>query len=172
MAVLSTIQFTKEHPVRKANIVSAIVGMAFSGTAFIITFSFRQFKNVPVGPEFFPRILATGLFLCSFILLLQALAANPKKDKPAPTISPLNKGMQRLFAGIGIIVLYAICWEPVGFIIATPLAMFGMMLLLGFRKYLTMVIFSLGTTAVIFAAFRIFLYVDMPLGLLEYILYY
>jgi len=144
--------------------------MLFSGAAFIKTFSFRQFKNVPVGPEFFPRALAAGLFVCSAVLLIQAIFANPKKDKKAPTISPLDKGMQRLFAGIAIIIVYALCWEPVGFIIATPLAMAGMMLLLGYRKYLMMVIFSLATTIVVFGAFKVFLNVDMPLGLLESLL--
>jgi putative tricarboxylic transport membrane protein len=141
--------------------------MAFSATAFILTFGFKQFRNVPVGPEFFPRYLAAGLFVCSVALLIQGIKANPKKDKPAPTISPLDKGMQRLFAGIAIIVVYALCWEPVGFLIATPLAMAGMMFLLGYRRYSMMVIFSLGATAVIFSAFRLFLHVDMPLGILE-----
>ena len=155
---------------KKANLVSAIVGMAFSATAYILTLSFKQFKNVPVGPEFFPRYLATGLFICSAVLLIQAIRANPKKDKKAPTISPLDKGMQRLFAGIAIIIVYALFWEPVGFIIATPLAMVGMMILLGYRKYMMMIIFSLGTTVVVFGAFKVFLNVDMPLGLLEFLL--
>jgi len=48
--------------------------------------------------------------------------------------------------------------------------MAGIMLLLGYRRYLMMVIFSIGTTLVVFAAFRIFLNVDMPLGILESIL--
>ena len=155
---------------RKANFFSGLVGMIFSATAFTMTFGFKQFKNVPVGPEFFPRYLAGALFLCSTILLVQAIRANPKKDKGAPTISPLDKGMQRLFAGIGIIIVYALCWEPVGFIIMTPLAMTAIMLLLGYRKKLTMIIFALATTVVVFGAFKIFLNVDMPLGILDMIL--
>ena len=151
---------------KKANIVCGLVGMTFSAAAFIKTLSFRQFQNVPIGPEFFPRYLAGGLFLCSLILVLQAVLAKSKKDKPAPTISPLDKGMQRLFAGIAIIFVYALCWEPVGFVIATPVAMAGMMFLLGYRKYLMMAIFSLATTIVVFGAFRFFLNVDMPLGIL------
>ena len=152
---------------RKANLVGAVTGMVFSAAAFIKTLSFKQFKNVPVGPEFFPRYLAAGLFVCSAILFVQAMLANPKKDKKAPTISPLDRGMQRLFAGIAIIVVYALCWEVLGFVIATPLAMAGMMLLLGYRRYPLMALFSLGTTIVVFGAFRFFLNVDMPLGILE-----
>ena len=157
---------------RKANIVCGLVGMAFSAFAFYQTLSFRQFLNVPIGPEFFPRYVAAGLFICSFILILQSLKPGSKNDKPAPTISPLNKNMQRLFVGIAIIIVYAVCWELIGFLIITPFAMFAIMLLMGFRKYRSMVLFSLIMPVVVFGAFRIFLNVDMPLGLLEYVFYY
>ena len=152
---------------RKANFFCALVGMAVSGTAFFMTLGFKKFKNVPVEPAFFPRILTIGLFISSLILLIQAITADPKKDKKSPTISPMDKGMRRLFAGIAIIVVYALLWEPLGFIISTPLAMAGMMFLLGYRNYLKMVTFSLGTMIVVFGAFKFFLTVDMPLGVLE-----
>ena len=156
---------------KKANIACGLVGMAFSAYAFIQTLGFRKFPLVPIGPEFFPRYLSAGLFTCSLILIIQALLSKPKKNEAkAPTISPFDKGMQRLFVGIAIIIVYAICWEPVGFVIATPPAMIAIMLLLGYRRYVMMVIFSLGTTLVIFGAFRIFLNVNMPLGILRGIL--
>jgi len=141
--------------------------MAFSAFAFIRTLGFRRFPLVPIGPEFFPRQLAIGLFICSTILVIQSLVAKSQKSEKTPTISPLDKGMQRLFAGIGIIIVYALLWEIVGFLIITPIAMAAIMLLLGYRKYLMMAIFSLGTTLVIFAAFSLFLNVNMPLGILR-----
>jgi len=152
---------------RNANIASGLVGMAFSAYAFIQTLGFRKFPLVPIGPEFFPRYLSAGLFICSAVLIIQALVTKPKKEEKAPTISPFDKGMQRLFVGIAIIILYAILWEPVGFLIVTPIAMSAIMLLLGYRRYLMMAIFSLGTTLVIFGAFSFFLNVNMPLGLLR-----
>ena len=152
---------------KKANIVCGLVGMAFSAYAFIQTLGFRKFPLVPIGPEFFPRYLAAGLFICSAVLIIQALISKPKKVEKAPTISPLDKGMQRLFVGIAIIIVYAILWEPLGFLIATPLAMAAIMLLLGYRRYSMMVAFSLGTTLVIFGAFSFFLNVNMPLGILR-----
>ena len=156
---------------KNANIVCGLVGMAFSAYAFIRTLGFREFPLVPIGPEFFPRHLAIGLFICSAVLVIQSIAAKPKpNEKKAPTISPFDKGMQRLFAGIAIIVVYALLWEPVGFLIVTPLAMAAIMLLLGYRRYRMMVVFSLGTTLVIFGAFSFFLNVNMPLGILRGIL--
>jgi putative tricarboxylic transport membrane protein len=156
--------------VKKANIVCAILGMAVSLAAFIITFGFKQFQNVPIGPEFFPRYLAAGLFICSAALLAQALRAGPQADKPAPTVCPRDKGIQRLLAGLGIITVYSLCWESLGFIIASPFALFALMFLLGLRRYALMAVFSLGTMAVIFGAFRFFLGIDMPLGILYGIL--
>ena len=153
---------------RKANIACGVVGMAFSTYAFVQTLGFRKFPLVPIGPEFFPRYLAVGLFICSAILIIQSLVTKPKKnEEKAPTISPFDKGMQRLLVGIGIIIAYAALWEPLGFLIATPLSMIAIMLLLGYRKYLMMIIFSLGTTLVIFGAFSFFLNVTMPLGILR-----
>jgi putative tricarboxylic transport membrane protein len=144
--------------------------MIFSVVAFSMTLSFKQFQNVPVGPEFFPRYLAAGLFICCLVLLIQQVRAGLKNDTPAPTISLKDKGMQRLLAGAAIIVIYALCWEPLGFIAATPLALFGLMFLLGLRRYPVMVIFSLAAMFVIFGAFRFFLGIDMPLGILDSLL--
>ncbi|MDR1862782.1 MAG: tripartite tricarboxylate transporter TctB family protein [Treponema sp.] len=152
---------------KKANIVSAIIGMGFSATAFIMTLSFRKFKNVPVGPEFFPRYLAAGLFICSAVLLIQALQAKFRNGAAAPTISLKDNGMRRLLLGVVIIVAYALCWELLSFVIATPFALFALMFLLGLRRYRVMILFSCGATIVIFSAFRFFLGIDMPMGLLE-----
>jgi len=149
-----------------ADTVCALAGMAFSAGAFIKTFGFKRFKNVPVGPEFFPRYLAGGLFLCCLALLIQALARKPAGNRPAPVLSLMDKGIQRLLAGIGIIILYALCWEPVGFLIVTPLAVFALMFLLGLRRFRVMIAFSLGASAVIFCAFRYLLGIDMPMGIL------
>jgi putative tricarboxylic transport membrane protein len=153
--------------VKKANIIAAIIGMGFSSVAFVITLGFKKFKNVPVGPEFFPRWLAIGLFICSAVLIVQMLKVKPAEDRSAPTLSLFDKGMLRLLVGAVIIVLYAISWNFLGFIIASPLALFGLMFLLGLRGYRVMIIFSLSAMVVIFCAFRYLLGIDMPMGFLE-----
>jgi putative tricarboxylic transport membrane protein len=150
---------------KKANIVCALVGMIFSAGVFIATLGFKQFKNVPVGPEFFPRWLAAGLFICCLALLIICLGE--RNDSPAPSISPFDKGIQRLLIGLVIVIAYAACWEPVGFIIITPVAVFALMFLLGKREYLSMVLMAAGSMAVIFCAFRFLLGIDMPMGLLS-----
>ena len=151
---------------KKANIVAAIIGMGFSVGVFIVTLGFRKFRNVPVGPEFFPRWLAIGLFACSVALLVQALKTKPASDKPAPTLSLFDKGMQRLLIGLAVVLIYAFSWNFIGFIIATPFGIFALMFVLGLRKYPAMIAFSFGAMIVIFCAFRYLLGIDMPLGIL------
>jgi len=159
---------------KKANIVSAIVGMLFALVTFLKTFTFKKFTNVPVGPEFFPRILAVGLFLCCLILLISAILKKeePGKEEKAPTISPINKDMQRCLLGLLVIVVYSLLWEIIGFIVATPIAIFVMIFILGKRNYLTMAIVSVAATVVIFCAFKFLLQIEMPLGYLEDVFYY
>ena len=150
---------------RKANIVCAVIGMIFSATAFIMTLSFKQFKNVPVGPEFFPRYIAIFLFICCAVLLIQSLMTPLNKDTPGPALD--KKGILRLLLGIVIILVYILCWDFLGFIIMTPIVMFIIMMLLGLRRYPTMILFSFGAMAVIFCTFRYILGIDMPMGLLD-----
>ncbi|MDR0386874.1 MAG: tripartite tricarboxylate transporter TctB family protein [Treponema sp.] len=152
---------------KKANIAAAVIGMGFSSAAFIVTLGFKKFKNVPIGPEFFPRWLAIGLFVCSGVLLIQALRVKPGHDEPAPTLSPLDRGMRRLLIGAAIIVVYAVSWNFLGFLVATPLGIFALMFLLGLRRYRVMIIFSLSAMLVIFCAFRYLLGINMPMGLLD-----
>lgn len=154
---------------RIANIVAAIIGMLFSVAAFLKTLTFKKFTNVPVGPEFFPQILAAGLFICCLILLIVNIL-NKKDKSKAPTISPLNKDMQKCLLGLAAIVVYALLWNVLGFLIATPLALFAMMFILGQRNYRTMVIVSICATIVIFCAFKFLLQIEMPMGFLDGIL--
>ncbi len=155
---------------RKANIISALIGMIVSGAAFGYTFTFKKFKNVAVGPEFFPRILAMLLFACCLILFVQnliPLLRNAGDGKKAPTLSLRDKNMQKALLGLLIIVAFAILWNFLGFLIVTPLAVFAMILLLGKKSYLMNAIVAAGITILIFFAFKFLLGITMPLGFME-----
>jgi len=153
--------------VKKANIISAFIGMFVSAVAFRYTFTFKQFKNVPVGPEFFPRVLAVALFIFCVLLLLTNLRDTEANKKTAPTMSLKNRGMQKALAGLAIVTAYAFLWEVLGFLIITPIAIFSMTLLLGKRTYIKMIIVSVGVTAIVFIAFKHLLGIQMPLGFME-----
>ncbi len=152
---------------KKANIISAVIGMIVSAAAFGYTFTFKQFKNVPVGPEFFPRVLAIALFIFCVLLLLTNLKTSETNNKSAPTMSLKNRGMQKALAGLAIVVVYALLWEVLGFLIITPIAIFLMTLLLGKKSYIKMIVIAVGATAIVFLAFKYLLGIQMPLGFME-----
>ena len=152
---------------KKANIISAVIGMIVSAAAFGYTFTFKQFKNVPVGPEFFPRVLAIALCIFCVLLLLTNLKTSETNNKSAPTMSLKNRGMQKALAGLAIVVVYALLWEVLGFLIITPIAIFLMTLLLGKRSYIKMIVIAVGATAIVFLAFKYLLGIQMPLGFME-----
>lgn len=156
--------------VKKANIISAILGMCVSAFAFGYTFTFKKFKNVAVGPEFFPRALAVLLFACCLVLLVQNLIPLLKgvsDTKENPTLSLRNPGIQKALLGLLIIILFAVLWNFLGFLIVTPPAVFGMILLLGKKTYLMNAIVSVGITILIFLVFKFLLGITMPLGFME-----
>ena len=150
---------------RKANIIAGGIGMLFSAAAFYKTFTFKQFKNVPVGPEFFPRALAVALFICCLALVIQNIFDRANTEK-APTLSLKSKDIRRMLIGLAIIIATAFLWGILGFLIVTPFTIFGLMFLLGKRGWIKMVIISVAVTAVVFLAFRFLLGIEMPMGLL------
>lgn len=152
---------------KKANIISAIVGMCVSALAFGYTFTFKKFKNVPVGPEFFPRALALILFICCLALLLTNIKTTQRNKGEAPTLSLFNKDMQKALIALGLIIVYALLWNVIGFLIATPFAVFAMTYLLGKRDYVVMAIVSVAATVIIFCTFKFLLGIEMPLGFIE-----
>lgn len=155
---------------RKANIISAVIGMIVSGSAFAYTFTFKKFKNVAVGPEFFPRGLAVLLFICCLVLFIQNLIPvlkNLPGDKKAPTMSLRDRGMQKALLGLLIIVVFAVLWNFLGFLIVTPLAVYAMILLLGKKTYVLNAIVSVGITILVFLTFKFLLGITMPLGIME-----
>ena len=151
---------------KKANIIAGGIGMLFSALAFAKTFSFKQFKNVPVGPAFFPRWLAIGLFVCCLALVIQNVLDKTSAEK-APTLSLKNKDIQRMLVGLAIIVATAFLWSILGFLIVTPFTIFALMFVLGKREWLKMAIISVAVTAAVFLAFRFLLGIEMPMGFLD-----
>lgn len=149
---------------KKANTIAAVIGILISVYALAVTFTFKQFKNVPVGPEFFPRYLSIGLLICSCVLLGQSIFSTSTEE--APTLSLKDSGMQRLLIAVVGLIVFTALWELVGFIILTPVFLFGLMYLLQMRKYRFMALMSVSLGVGIFFLFKILLGIEMPLGIL------
>lgn len=157
----------KKASAQLSNIISAVIGIAVGVTAILLTTGFRQFVNVPIGPEVFPRIMATGLIVCSVALLIFNLV---KKDTDAaPPLSLRDHGIQRMLIIVGLVLAYYLLLEIVGYLILSPILLFLSMLVMGYRKYRSMIIISLGMTVAVFLLFWQLLVIELPNGVLDFL---
>ncbi len=148
-----------------SNLICAFVGIAVGAVAIGITTGFKQFVNVPVGPEVFPRIMAAGLILCSIALIIFNLV---KKDtEKAPPLSLRDHGIRRMLIIAGIVLVYYLLLETVGYLILSPLLLFFSMFVMDYRNYRNMAIISVSVTAAVFLLFWQVLVIELPLGFLE-----
>jgi putative tricarboxylic transport membrane protein len=60
--------------------------------------------------------------------------------------------------------LYYFVFETLGYLLATPIFLFGLLSYFNHRKYLTNVLVALGFTAVVYLLFSILLGVPLPAG--------
>lgn len=110
-----------------------------------------------VGPETFPTILSVVLVAGSLYLMI----------KPDPDAQwPLGKTALELVISLVVLVIYAMLMEPLGFVIATTLAVGTLSWRMGaapVRAFLT----GLVSAVVVFVLFNYGLDLSLPAGLLE-----
>lgn len=110
-----------------------------------------------VGPETFPTILSVVLVAGSLYLMI----------KPDPDAQwPLGKSALELVISVVVLVVYAMVLEPLGFIIATTLAVGTLSWRMGAapkRAFLT----GVASAIVVFVLFNYGLSLSLPAGLLE-----
>ena len=150
-----------------ANRVAGGIGILIGGAALWMTVGFKQFRNVPVGPEVFPQIMSVALILFSAILLVQSFFI--KDRRRAPTLSLRDIGIQRMLMMLGIVVLMFLLWDTVGFLILPPLALFLLMAVSGARNVMKMALLSLGISIVVWLLFWKVLVIEISLGPLDFI---
>lgn len=110
-----------------------------------------------VGPETFPTILSLVLAAGSLYLMI----------RPDPDAQwPLGKSALELVVSVLVLVVYALLLEPLGFVIATTLAVGTLSWRMGAdprRAFAT----GLGSAVVVFVLFNYGLSLSLPAGLLE-----
>ncbi|MAL99015.1 tripartite tricarboxylate transporter TctB family protein [Hydrocarboniclastica marina] len=110
-----------------------------------------------VGPETFPTILAVVLAVSSLYLIV----------KPDPdTDWPWGRTAGELLLAVGILVLYALLMESLGFAIATTGAVGALCWRMGARPQMALLV-GLISAVVVFVTFNYGLSLALPAGLLE-----
>jgi putative tricarboxylic transport membrane protein len=124
----------------------------------------------PLGPKAFPALVGGGLILSALLLLLEtwnkrrALADATTE----PATEPRGKDEKHLYLVLIAMVawsgLYYFVFETLGYVLATPIFLFGLLSYFNRRKHLTNVLVALGFTAIVYLLFSILLGVPLPAG--------
>jgi len=151
-----------EMTLKKENIIFGIIGMALSLYVFWATSQFPKDKIMGIGPSFFPRILATGLFVFGFILIvLNLLKADQSAGK---SFSIKDPGIQRSIIAFTATMVYVFAISFLGFVISTIIYLASLMYLMRFRKIIRVTIISVSVSIVVYTIFNTLLNISLPKG--------
>lgn len=149
---------------RIATLVIAVLVMAAAVAAIVAAGDFPPtMLETDVGPARFPIIFAVALLvLCAILVFntLRAPAAPP--DDPAQAEPKASYGTVAI--GIAATAACLFAMEYVGYAVATPIYLFGLMWLMGRRNLIANAVIAAVLTALIYAAFALALSVPLPVG--------
>ena len=143
--------------------IGSAVFLLFFGT--LICWEARKLdigRIVKPGPGFFPFWLGFFLILVAAALIIQQRWA--KTGEPAPG---LWKGRQwgKIIYILGALSLYAFFLEFLGYLISTFLLMFFLFRAVEKQKWPVVILGSLSTSLLTYGLFKIWLQVQLPVGL-------
>lgn len=153
----------------------AIVGAVFmllAGIMIALTFTFPPFPGQKYGPSLFPRILASGIILCSAILILRGLGARRQGDQPWLRLEAWTRrpGQLASFAlMLAAMLFYMLAAEPLGFIPTAFLIQLGLFLWFGVRP-ITALVVAVIMTLIVQWFFGSMMRVPLPRGILDSVL--
>jgi putative tricarboxylic transport membrane protein len=120
----------------------------------------------PLGPKVFPALVGGGLILSALLLLLETWTK--RRALTETRIEPRGKDRAQVALSLVAMVvwtgIYYFVFERLGYLIATPLFLFGLLSFFHKRHYVTNVLVALGFTAVVYLLFSILLGVPLPTG--------
>jgi putative tricarboxylic transport membrane protein len=157
--------------VRANDALSGLVIIVLSLAMMALTLSFPAFIGQRYGPALFPRILATALIVCGFVLIWNGITTKKVGEKWIE-IAPWVRDPWRLtnfVLVLALLVLYILVSETVGFIPIAFAFLLTLFLWLGVRP-ITGIVTALIATLAIHWFFSTMLRVPLPRGWLNTIL--
>jgi hypothetical protein len=126
-----------------------------------------------LGAEQWPQLLL-GLLMISIIINIWNYFKRHKKSEVGAAFATFIPGIGRflkskLFFGMVILVVMALVYDRLGFLVTSFLFLGSYGLLLGERKYPRLVISSLGITLVLYVVFSVLLGILLPRGYIPFL---
>jgi putative tricarboxylic transport membrane protein len=156
---------------RANDAVSGLVLVVLAAAMIGITTTFPDFPGQNYGPALFPRVLGAFVIVCGALLMRRGMATRrsgaPLVEMAPWTRSPWRVGSFALM--LGLLLVYILVSETVGFIPMALLTMLALFLWFGVRP-VTAVVTSLVATLTIHWFFATLLRVPLPRGFLDSVL--
>lgn len=129
----------------------------------------------PLGPRTFPVALGAGIVICGVLLAAGALVfrGGPRPRTSAPDVDDDEisesgpASSVRLVGAIAVTGIYLLLFEPLGYLLSTPLYVFAVLLLHGGAPRRALLITPIAVTVVLYATFKYGLMIPVPEGMLE-----
>jgi len=115
-----------------------------------------------VGPGMFPKILTVLGLVMSFALLFKSIRFSKKDDEDKTSIA--LKQRSHMAVPIGILLIYALSLEYLGFLLMNFLFLLLILRYLGSSGWLRTAIVSIVVTAITYGVFHSLLGVRLPVG--------
>ena len=155
----------------RTDLAASLASIGLGAWLFRETFSFSVTASERVGGGIdaagYPRLLAGLTMLLGLALAGRALwrwrAAAP------PAVDAAGQGGAKARAGLcfAVLLIYTLLLEPLGFLLATPLAVGVLLRIIGGRGPVHAAVAAIAFTAAIFIFFRYGVNIVLPEGLLR-----
>jgi putative tricarboxylic transport membrane protein len=150
---------------KKINYLCGVLGLIFTAYIFISSAAFPTDKVMKIGPDFFPRLMATGMGIASIALLISTYINGT--TMVAEAISFKDPGIRRAIIVFISAIVYVFLMQVIGFILSTIIFMMFMMHKLQLTSYGKMLLVSVLTAALVQLAFQGLLDIQLPMGFFE-----
>ena len=158
----------------RTDLAASLASMGLGAWLFRETFSFSVTASERVGGGIdaagYPRLLAGLTVLLGLALAGRALWKwRTARAAPPPVAKAQGQAGGRLRAAISfaVLLLYTLLLEPLGFLLATPLAVGALLRIIGGRGAVHTALAAIAFTVGIFIFFRYGVNIVLPEGLLR-----
>lgn len=149
--------------INRGDLVAGLVGLAGSIVLLLASRGLPRSPLVPIGPDYYPRLLFGAAALLSAILIVQSLRSRRAEAPPS------RPGDYRLVVGtFAVFAAYVGLLPALGFRLATVVFVLGLQVWLerprGGRGWARVLAVAVATTALTYLVFERYLAVLLPRG--------
>ncbi len=148
---------------KKAEIIWALLFIAFGAVFYYLTFNLRPSPGPDVGGAFYPRLLVYATFILSLKLLYNAFKKEKKDSEELFDFK--DGGFRNVVLVVIISFIYLYLLDLIGFLLLTPFYLFLLLTIIEAKTFGHRILISILTTVTVMYVFQNFLNVPFPSGI-------